>query len=104
MPNNYPLWACYDAETRQLKFKPFNAVLKLNITLPEGAAGTLSNIRIGSADGSEIFYADAYDITSGEAVRTGSTMSARINLTGSLSFTGNTEKSVYCLLYTSRCV
>lgn len=95
LPNNYPLWACYDAETRQLKFKPFNAVLKLNITLPEGAAGTLSNIRIGSADGSEIFYADAYDITSGEAVRTGSTMSARINLTGSLSFTGNTEKSVY---------
>lgn len=95
LPDNYSLWACYDAETRQLKFKPFNAVLKLNITLPEGAAGTLSNMRIGSADGSEIFYADYYDITSGEAVRTSSTMSDRINLTGYGSFTGNTEKSVY---------
>lgn len=95
LPNNYPLWACYDAETRQLKFKPFNAVLKLNITLPEGTAGTLSRINIGSADGSEIFYADAYDITSGEAVRTSSRMSDRINLTGYESFTGNTEKSVY---------
>lgn len=95
LPDNYPLWACYDAETRQLKFKPVNAVLKLNITLPEGTAGTLSRINIGSADGSEIFYADAYDITSGEAVRTSSTMNNRIALTGYESFTGNTEKSVY---------
>lgn len=95
LPDNYSLWACYDAETWQLKFKPFNAVLKLNITLPEGAAGTLSNMRIGSADGSEIFYADYYDITSGEAVRKSSRMNNRIDLTGSLSFTGNTEKSVY---------
>ncbi len=95
LPDNYPLWACYDAETRQLKFKPLNAVLKLNITLPEGAAGTLSKMRIRSADGSEIFYAEGYDITSGEAVRKNSTMNNRINLTGYESFTGNTEKSVY---------
>lgn len=95
LPDNYSLWACYDAETRQLKFKPLNAVLKLNITLPEGAAGTLSNMRIGSADGSKIFYADVYDITSGEAVRKSSTMNNRIDLTGYGSFTGNTEKSVY---------
>lgn len=99
LPDNYSLWACYDAETRQLKFKPFNAVLKLNITLPEGAAGTLSRIRIGSADSSEIFYADYYDITSGEAVRTSSTMNNRIDLTGYGSFTGNTEKSVYLSVY-----
>lgn len=89
----FPLWARYDSETQLLKFKPFNAVLKL--TLPEGVSGTLSRVRIGSTDGSEIFYDDSYDITSGEAVRKGSTMSSRIKLPGSSSFTGNTKQFVY---------
>ena len=76
-----------------MKFKPFNAVLKL--TLPEGASGTLSQVRIGSADGSQIFYSGSFDITSGEAVRKGSAMTSRINLQGFSSFTGNTKQSIY---------
>lgn len=93
--NNYPLWACNDPETRLLKFKPFNAVLKLNITLPAGASGTLSNMRIGSADGARIFRYGSYDITSGEAVPSGNTMENFINGASNSSFTENTEKSVY---------
>ncbi len=92
---DYPLFASYDPATRLLAFRPLFAVLKLNITLPAGASGTLSRLRIGSADGSKIFYSSGYDITSGEAVRSGATMIGGIKQTGSASFTGNTKQSVY---------
>lgn len=95
LPEIYPLYAAYDAETRQLKFKPLFAVLKLNVTLPEGASGALSRLRIGSEDGSEIFYYGSYDITSGEAVRKSSSVANKIIQSGSSPFTGNTEQSVY---------
>ena len=95
LPEIYPLYAAYDAETRQLKFKPLFAVLKLNVTLPEGASGVLSRLRIGSEDGSEIFYYGSYDITSGEAVRKSSSVANKIIQSGSSPFTGNTEQSVY---------
>ena len=95
LSNNFPLFASYDPATRLLVFKPLLALLKLDITLPEGAAGTLTQLRIGSADGSKIFYNSRYDITSGTAVRTDNTMTNRIKQYGTSSFTGNTIQSVY---------
>ena len=95
LPKIFPMYASYDPETRLLKFKPLFAVLKLNVTLPEGASGALSRLRIGSEDGSEIFYYGSYDITSGEAVRKSSSVANKIIQSGSSPFTGNTEQSVY---------
>lgn len=91
----FPLWARYDPGNRLLVFKPLCAVLKLNITLPAGAAGTLSQIRIGSEEGSQIFYTGSYDITSGTAVRADNTAQSYIRFSGSTSLAANSEQSVY---------
>lgn len=98
LSNNFQLFASYDPATRLLKFKPLIAVLKLNVTLPAGASGNLLRVRIGSEDGSKIFYNGSFDITSGEAVRAGNTMTSyisRFNLNSPLSFTGNIKQSFY---------
>lgn len=99
LPNLFTLYAKYDATTKRLVFKPFLAVLKLNVSLPEAVSGRLSNIRIGAKDGSNIFYnSSTYDITGETPVRTYSSLVAFLAFSGSRSISGGTA-TVYISLH-----
>lgn len=96
LPDVFPLYARYDAETRKLVFAPLCAILKLNITLPAGVSGTVSNLRIGSADGDAIFYQGNYNITQNPVVRSSSTSIQSETLsTGSATLSGGTSRAIY---------
>lgn len=96
LPDVFPLYARYDAETRKLVFAPLCAILKLNITLPAGVSGTVSNLRIGSADGDAIFYQGNYNITQDPVVRSSSTsIQSEALSTGSATLSGGTSRAIY---------
>ncbi|WP_418983098.1 hypothetical protein [Alistipes sp.] len=98
LPDRYPLWAKYDPDTGKLAFKPLAAVLKLNVTLPAGVSGTLSQITIETADRSNTFYNYAYDFTSGSAVRVDNFLAYKLTFTGSSPITEGTPATFYLLL------
>lgn len=96
LPDHYPLWAKYDPDTGKLAFKPLTAVLKLNITLPAGVSGMLSQITIETADRSNTFYSYAYDLTSGSAVRVDNSLAYKLTFTRhSLPITEGTQATFY---------
>lgn len=96
LPDAFPLYARYDAETRKMVFAPLCAVLKLNVTLPAGASGKLSNLRIGSADGDAIFIRGSYDITKDPVERNTSTASQpHFTSTGTETLSEGTTQAIY---------
>lgn len=96
LPDVFPLYARYDAETQKLVFAPLCAVLKLNVTLPAGVSGTVSNLRLGSADGDAIFYQGSYDITQDPVVRSNSASIKSEQLsTGTETLSGGAAQSLY---------
>lgn len=96
LPDIFPLYARYDAEAQKLVFAPLCAILKLNVTLPAGVSGTVSNLRIGSADGDAIFYRSSYNITQDPVVRNSPTSIEPGHLcTGTETLSGGTTQSLY---------
>lgn len=96
LPDVFPLYARYDAETQKLVFAPLCAVLKLNITLPAGVSGTITNLQIGSADGDAIFYRSNYNITQDPVVRsTPTSVQSDILYTGSETLSGGAVQAFY---------
>lgn len=96
LPDVFPLYARYDAETQKLVFAPLCAVLKLNVTLPAGVSGKLSNLRLNSADGEAIFYQSSYDITQDPVVRSSPTSIQSEHLcTGTETLSDGTTQSLY---------
>lgn len=96
LPDDFTLYARYDAETRKMAFAPLCAVLKLNVTLPAGVSGKLSNLRIGSVDGDAIFIRGSYDITKDPVVRNTSIANQpNLTSTGSETLSGGTPQAIY---------
>lgn len=96
LPDVFPLYARYDAETQKMVFAPLCAVLKLNVTLPAGVSGTVSNLRIGSADGEAIFYQNNYNITQDPVVRSNPTSIGSEHLCiGTETLSSRTSQTIY---------
>lgn len=96
LPDVFPLYARYDAETQKLVFTPLCAVLKLNVTLPAGVSGTASNLRIGSVNGDAIFYRDNYDIIQDPIERSDpASVQSDIPYTGSEVLSGGALQTLY---------
>lgn len=99
LASNFTLYAKYDPVGKRLLFKPFMAVLKLNVTLPEAVSGTLTNIRIGSGENSKIFFNnDSYNITGEQPEHTSSIMTASKQFSGSASISGGSA-TVYLQMH-----
>lgn len=99
LASNFTLYAKYDPAGKRLLFKPFTAILKLNVTLPEAVSGMLSNIRIGSGENSKIFFnSNSYNITGEQPELTSSMMSASKQFTGSASISGGSA-TVYLQMH-----
>lgn len=66
-----PLYAKYDADDPVLRFRPLMAILRFDLTLPEGAEGAVTRLRLSADDGSTPFWVTpVFDLTQEPAALT----------------------------------